>query len=518
MFAAFRHLRRLMMIARTLARHDALFILDRLGPQPRAVRLALAALGTVTIKADQGGVPGERLARALQTLGPTFIKLGQALATRPDLVGVETAKALSALQDRLPPFPAVDARRVIEQELRTPLGDCFRIFDDRAVAAASIAQVHFAETADGRAVAVKVLRPGIEEAFAHDLATFRWAALKLERHQPALRRLRPRDVVETFAETVAMELDLRYEGAAAAQLKENMTVVSGFDVPEVIWPLTGRRVLTLERVAGIPLGHRDALLAAGLDLKALAGEVVRAFLRQALYDGFFHADLHQGNLFATTDGRVVAVDFGIMGRLDPSTRRVFAEILYGFLTRDYERVADAHFRAGYVPADQSKAKFAQALRAIGDPIAHRPLKEISLADLLGQLLATTETFAMQTQPQLLLLQKTMVMVEGVAYSLDPDVNMWSLSAPVLEGWIADNLSPLTRLRDVGVSLQQLAQRLPEAVDALDRCLNTLSTEQAQAQTPPPPSAARDRAAPFLWAAVGGLVAALAVLALWGDVS
>ena len=496
-----------MAIARTLARHDALFIFDRIDPKPRVMRLGLSLLAATTPVRDKGGVPGERLARALQALGPTFIKLGQALATRPDLVGVETAQALTTLQDRLPPFPSEEARQVIEADLRAPMDRLFRRFEDTAVAAASIAQVHFAETVGGQAVAVKVLRPGIEDAFARDLATFRWAAQKLERYQPAMRRLRPKDVVDTFAETVAMELDMRFEAAAAAQLKENMADQPGFGVPAVIWPLTSRRVLTLERVTGIPLGNRQALLDAGLDLKALAGEVVRAFLHQALYDGFFHADLHQGNLFATLDGKVVAVDFGIMGRLDPTTREVFAEILYGFLTRNYERVADVHFRAGYVPADQSRAKFAQAMRAIGDPIAHRPLKEISLADLLGQLLATTATFAMQTQPQLLLLQKTMVMVEGVAYSLDEDVNMWALSAPVIEGWISAHMSPLHRLRTAGETLQQLARRLPEAVAALDDYLNALKNPPAS--PPPPPS----RTAPFLWALAGGLLAALAVTAM-----
>lgn len=509
MFAAVRHACRLMAIARTLAHHDALFIFDRIEPKPRIMRLGLGLFKATTPVRDTGTVPGERLARALHALGPTFIKLGQALATRPDLVGVETAQALTTLQDRLPPFPSHEARRVIEGELHAPMDQLFRHFDDAAVAAASIAQVHFAETAQGHAVAVKVLRPGIEDAFASDLATFRWAALKLERYQPTMRRLRPKDVVDTFAETVAMELDMRFEAAAAAQLKETMATRPGFGVPAVIWPLTSRRVLVLERVTGIAMGNREALVGAGLDLKALAAEVVQAFLQQALYDGFFHADLHQGNLFATLDGKVVAVDFGIMGRLDPTTRQVFAEILYGFLTRDYERVADVHFRAGYVPAGQSKAKFAQAMRAVGDPIVHRPLKEISLAGLLGQLLATTETFAMQTQPQLLLLQKTMVMVEGVAYSLDEDVNMWALSAPVIEGWIAAHLSPLNRLRSAGETLQQLAQRLPEAMAALDDCLNNLKKPPAPVPAPVP------RASPFLWAAVGGLAAAVAVVALLG---
>ncbi len=468
MIRAARHSVRLIRVAFTLARHDALFPLELLGDLPWPVRIlkAVAKLRPATT-AEQIERPGARLARALQDLGPTFIKLGQGMATRPDFVGIEVAQDLANLQDKLPPFPGTEARAIIATEFGKPVEDLFVAFDDHAIAAASIAQVHFAVLKNGTKVAVKVLRPGVEQAFARDLESFRWAAGLLERARPDMKRLRPTDVIDTFAQSVALEMDLRYEAAAASELKENLADDPQFSVPAVIWPVTARRILTLERVEGIALNDHAALVAANLDLPATAQVIVQSFLKQALFDGFFHADLHQGNLFAAPDGRIIAVDFGIMGRLDPETRRVFAEILYGFLRRDYNAVAAAHFRAGYVPPGQSQALFAQALRAIGEPITDSPVKEISLGGLLAQLLKTTETFAMQTQPQLLLLQKTMVMVEGVASKLDPDVNMWELSRPVIERWMRENLGPQARIKDGVTRIASLIERAPAFIDDLE---------------------------------------------------
>lgn len=469
MWDALRHSLRLLKIARTLARYDALFPLELLRDAPPALKLvrSLAAMAAPRGAGQDHRRPGERLAEALTDLGPTFIKFGQALATRPDLVGESVAMDLAGLQDRLPPFPSAEAHRTIREELGHDTAGLFAEFDDAPVAAASIAQVHFAVTQDGRKVAVKILRPGVEQRFERDLATFRWLADIIERAQPAVRRLRPRAVVDTLAQTVAMEMDLRYEAAAASELNEDMASNPFFDVPEILWPFTARRVLTLERVDGISLSDRAALIEAGVEVRALAAHVVQAFLEQALFNGFFHADLHQGNLFATPEGVVVAVDFGIMGRLDRKTRRVFAKILYGFLQQDYEGVAEAHFEAGYVPAAESREKFAQALRAIGEPIADKPLKDISLGTLLAQLLKTTETFAMQTQPQLLLLQKTMVMVEGVASHLDPDVNMWEASRPILERWIRTNLGAAARLAEARDFAASIPHRLPAMLEDLE---------------------------------------------------
>ena len=324
------------------------------------------------------------------------------------------------------------------RELGVPIHQLFSHFEDRALAAASIAQVHRATTSEGRDVAVEVLRPGVEAAFAVDTELFFWLAGLAERAQPSWRRLRLLEIAATFAETVAREMDLRFEAAAASELRENLAGDEGFLVPDVDWQRTARRVMTLEHIEGIPIDEREALMAAGHSVDAVLEKAARAFFNMIFRDGFFHADLHPGNLFVNRDGDIVAVDFGIMGRLDSDTRRYLAEMLLGFLTGDYGRVARVHFEAGYVPADQSLANFTQACRSIGEPIMGRPLNEISLAHLLAQLFQVTETFAMETQPQLLLLQKTMLLAEGVGRSLNPELNIWSLTRPLIEEWVADH--------------------------------------------------------------------------------
>jgi len=437
-----RHSFRFLMVARALARHNALFWVRDIGPAPRPLKLAIAVSSRLVLR--KPGLPkdkGERLAAALRSLGPAYIKLGQMLATRPDLTGTDLAEGLRALQDKLPPFPAEEARRLIAEELEQPLEQVFSRFEDEAVAAASIAQVHKAETVEGTTVAVKVLRPGIEARFRRDLEAFKWAARFAERAIPAARRLRPVAVVDTVAQSVAQELDLRLEAASASELAEGVAGEAGYRVPEIDWERTTKRVLTLEWVEGIPLWDVEALDAAGYDRARLAGVVVRAFLLQAMRDGFFHADLHQGNLFVDAEGTVVALDFGIMGRLDVLSRRYLAEILYGFQQRDYLRVARWHFSAGYVGPEHSVEQFALAMRAIAEPIFGRPARDISAGRLLGQLFATTEAFGMETQPQLLLLQRSMVMVEGLALNLDPEANMWTLSRPVIAEWMREQLAP-----------------------------------------------------------------------------
>ena len=465
MLRAVRHIRRLIGIARTLARHDALFPLDMLeAPSPA---IALVKLLAGRIRPQPGKRPGERLAAALHDLGPSFIKLGQALSVRADLVGDDMANDLGELRDRLPAFSGAEARATIAAELGKPLDALFESFEDNPVAAASIAQVHFAVTAGddeaGDDVAVKVLRPDIEAAFQRDLDLFFWLARLAERAEPKLRRLRPVDVVQTLHDSVAIEMDLRLEAAAASELAENFAEDDTFRVPAVDWSRTARRVLTLERVSGIPIGDREALMAAGHDLSAIGASVIETFLKQALRDGFFHADMHQGNLFVAEDGKLIAVDFGIMGRLDQQTRLFLAEMLMAFLTGDYRRAAEVHFEAGYVPANKSIDAFAQACRSIGEPILDKPVSEISIGRLLAQLFQVTETFAMQTQPQLLLLQKTMVTAEGVARGLDPEINFWVVARPTIEAWIKDNLGPEARLRDAAGGASCLVRRLPGLV-------------------------------------------------------
>jgi ubiquinone biosynthesis protein len=418
--------------ARILARHDALVPREYLEGLPLFLRVARRVLGTRE-RNDATTPPGVRLAQALESLGPAYIKLGQALATRPDLIGSETAHALETLQDRLPPFPTDEAKKQIEASLLKPIDALFASFGE-PVAAASIAQVHIADTTDdpSRKVAVKVLRPGIAQEFAKDLSAFAFAARVAERHSGEARRLRLRDVVNTLAASVAIELDLRMEGAAASELAQDTKNDREFRVPAIDWNRTSDRVLTSEWIDGTPIRDPKELSAAGHDPKHIAVIVVQSFLTQALRDGFFHADLHPGNLFVDSEGRLVAVDFGIMGRLDPEMRRFLAETLAGFLARDYMRVAKVHYDAGFVPPSHPLETFAQALRAVGEPIFGRTARDVSMAKLLAQLFDTTYRFDMQAQPQLVLLQKTMVVVEGVARSLDPNFDIWASSRPVVE--------------------------------------------------------------------------------------
>lgn len=464
---------RLFRLGWTLSRHDALFLADREGV-PALIRLPMRWGTWIVRRRGLPARPGERLALALTVLGPTFVKFGQALSVRPDLVGGDLARDLGSLRDRLPPFPAAAARATIEAELGQPLTALFAAFDDVSVAAASIAQVHFATTSDGRDVAVKVLRPGVEAAFRRDLALFAWIAGWAEQ-VAELRRLRPMAVVQTLRDAVTMELDLRLEASAAAELKENFAGDPELHVPGIDWPRTARRVLTMERIGGVPVGNVAALEGAGIDRTKVAAAVITTFLKQAMRDGFFHADLHHGNLFVAADGTLQAVDFGIMGRLDLPTRRFMAEMLHAFVVGDWRKVAEVHFAAGYVPATKSLEAFAQAARSIGEPIRGKPVEEISLGRLLAQLFEITETFDMPTQPQLLLLQKTMVTAEGVARTLDPAINFWEVARPVLEEWLAANLGPAARLEDAIVDGVRLLRRLPDTLAAMQSAATRLAT-------------------------------------------
>ncbi len=468
---ALRNIGRLLRIAWILGRYDALFLLS----DHRLVPAVTLAAGLAPRKRGLGR-PGQRLAAALQALGPTFVKFGQALSTRPDLVGEDIAADLSDLQDRLPPFSARDARAIVETEFGRPVDALFRSFDDEPVAAASIAQVHLAVTASGEPVAVKILRPGVERAVESHLELFYWLAELAEQALPAWRRLRPVDAIGTLAESVRMEMDLRFEAAAAAELGRNFADDPDFIVPAVDWERTGRRVMTLARVEGAPIDEREALIAAGHDPEDVSSKAAKAFFLQVFRDGFFHADLHPGNLMVQPDGAVAAVDFGIMGRLDRHTRRYLAEMLLGFLAGDYERIADVHFEAGYVSRDKSKAAFVQALRAIGEPILGKPLNEISMARLLAQLFRTTEAFEMETQPQLLLLQKTMLMAEGLSRRLTPDRNMWVFARPLIEDWARENLGPAALLRSAFAETLETIHRLPRLATRAERVLERLERD------------------------------------------
>ncbi|MEQ1952065.1 2-polyprenylphenol 6-hydroxylase [Mesorhizobium sp. CN2-181] len=415
----------------------------------------------------------ERLAGAVSRLGPSYVKLGQFLATRPDVVGNDIALDLAKLQDRMATFPTAQAVDAIEGSLGRPVSDLFASFGE-PVAAASIAQVHPAEVmrdGDVRKVAVKVIRPGVRRAFFHDLESYFLAARLQERFIPSSRRLRPVEVTQTLAQTTKIEMDLRLEAAALSEIGENTRDDPGFRVPQVDWERTGRDVVTMEWIDGIKMNDIDGLRAAGHDLKAIAAHLVQSFLRHTLRDGFFHADMHPGNLFVEADGTIVAVDLGISGRLGKKERHFLAEILFGFITRDYVRVAEVHFEAGYVPRQHNVASFAQAIRAIGEPIHGQPAETISMAKLLTLLFEVTELFDMATRPELVLLQKTMVVVEGVARTLDPAFNMWKTSEPVVAQWIRHNLGPrglLTDARDGVNALLSLARQAPDLAARTER--------------------------------------------------
>jgi ubiquinone biosynthesis protein len=399
------------------------------------------------------------LPAAISRLGPSYVKLGQFLATRPDVVGVDVARRLEALQDHMAPFGQEEAVKVIEAAFNRKVDEIFVDFGP-PVAAASIAQVHRARVRDKlgeRDVAVKVLRPGIERRFRRDLSDMYYAAGIGEHWFPDTKRLKSVEVIDILARTVKMEMDFRLEAAAASEFAENTEKENDFRVPRVDWDRTEKEVLTAEWIDGISLSDTEALAASGFDLTDLGRTVIQSFLRHAVRDGFFHADMHQGNLFVDREGRLTAVDFGIMGRLGLKERRFLAEIIYGFVTRNYQRVAEVHFEAGYVPAYHKVEDFAQAIRAIGEPIHARTADEISMARVLTLLFEITALFDMTTRTELVMLQKTMVVVEGVARRLDPKLDMWSTAEPVVGGWLRENLGPIGRIGDAKRGIDALAQ-------------------------------------------------------------
>ncbi len=474
MIAALSHLSRLARTGYVFAREGVFALIDtRTLPLPERTAIALARL----IERPSAKEGSGRLAAALTKLGPTYVKLGQFMATRPDVVGKKIATGLESLQDRMPPFPQSEAEAVITASFDRPVSAVYASLGP-AVAAASIAQVHKAEVdsnGERKTVAVKVLRPGIERRFNADLEAFFFAARKAEAMSLEAQRLRPVEAVATLARSVKIEMDFRLEAAAASEMAENIKDDADFRVPIVDWDRTAREVLTLEWIDGTPLNDRAGLEARGLDLPALGRNVIQSFLRHALRDGFFHADMHPGNLFVAADGKLVAVDFGIMGRLGPKERRFLAEILYGFITRDYMRTAQVHFDAGYVPRHHSVEDFAQAIRAIGEPIHNRTAEDISMAKLLMLLFEVTGLFDMRTRPELLLLQKTMVVVEGVARSFDPRLDMWTTADPVVREWIARHLGPAGMLEgavegagEIGRFLGQVPSLLNRAGTILDQ--------------------------------------------------
>ncbi|MEP1962648.1 2-polyprenylphenol 6-hydroxylase [Tateyamaria sp.] len=459
---------RLIRTGATLERTGAMNLVLDAFEAPPALRFVAKALGKpfqwLGYKGDPSMPPATR---ALTALGPAYIKFGQVLSTRPDVVGNELAVQLRVLQDKLPPFTIEEAKAEVERALGEPADTIFSEFSE-PVAAASIAQVHKARLADGGdTVAVKVLRPGIEKAFRKDVDAFYFAARIAAIFAPGARRLRPLEVIEHFDGVVQGELDLRLESSAAGEFAANTKDDAGFSLPQIRWEYSARRVMTLEWADGVPMGDNDAIDAAGHNRVDLSERVLKLFLMHALRDGYFHADMHQGNLKVAGNGDIIAYDFGIMGHIDEYTRRVYAEILFGFIRKDYKRVAEVHFEAGYVPANKDVDEFARALRAVGEPIFGMDASKISMGRLLNYLFEVTERFGMETRTELILLQRTMVVVEGVARSLNPNMNIWQVASPVVTDYIQKSIGPKAVVSDLYKTARVLTRfgpRLPALVE------------------------------------------------------
>ena len=427
-------------------------------------------------KIDDNLSAGTKLCNALQEMGTTFIKLGQFLATRPDIIGEDISKKLEKLQDKLPPFDISNAKNILREELGNENFNQIKNFSE-PVAAASIAQVHFATINDSnqdKEVAIKILRPNIEKIFNEELDALMLLAYITESFIKKTKRLKLVEIVQLLREITNVEMDLRFEAAAANELSENTKNDMGFKVPKIYWNQTSKRILCLDRINGISIREVENLKSSNVDVKKLAKDIIQHFLKHAVRDGFFHADMHQGNLFVTKNGDIAAVDFGIMGRLDKNNRKYLAEILYGFIKRDYKKVAEVHYLAGLVSKDVSKDDFAQALRSIGEPIFGQPAKNISGGKLLAQLFDITEKFNMQTQIQLLLLQKTMVVVEGVSRKLDPNTNIWNVSRPILEDWLKEHKDPINKASELVNEASEVFKRLPDLPIIMDRANDVMT--------------------------------------------
>ena len=462
----------LIKIGRALARSNSLSVFEEFYKPPLSIKILMRIFSLTTFNKDsENKSPGERLKNSFLTLGPAFIKLGQFLATRPDIVGQEFSQELQKLQDQMPAFDISQSKDALRKELGEEKYQQITYLS-KPIAAASIAQVHFAKIINNEKkeidVAIKILRPNIEKIFHKELDALRFLASIIEFSVKKSRRLKLVKIIDLLKEITSIEMDLRYEAAAASELKKNTNLDEGFKVPSIFWDFTGQRVLTIEKVEGISIKDKELLIKNKIDLKKISRLLIQNFLRQAVGDGFFHGDMHQGNLFVDKNENIVPVDFGIMGRLDLANRKYLAEILYGFINRDYEKVAKVHFIAGLIPNTESIDNFTQALRTIGEPIFGQSARNISAGKLLARLFEVTEKFNMATQPQLLLLQKTMVVVEGVARSLDEDANIWEISKPVLQGWLNNEIGPKNRIDKILRTTTELLDKLPELPEMINR--------------------------------------------------
>ncbi len=475
-------------ISRKLAKSDVLDIVSKFNEPPKIIKIFFKILSFSFFNKNSHNSlshkEGERLSESLQSMGTTFIKLGQFLATRPDIIGEELSKQLESLQDRLPPFSQLEAKEIIKDDLGLESFNSI-INLSEPVAAASIAQVHKAQINDNgtiKDVAIKILRPNIKKIFNEEIDALMLFAFIVESFIKKTKRLKLVEVVFLLKEITNLEMDLRFEASAANEYAENTKNDAGFKVPQIYWNFTSENVMTLDWIDGISIRETENLKKQNIDTKKIASDIIQHFLRHAVRDGFFHADMHQGNIFIDQDGQIVPIDFGIMGRLDKLSKRFLAEILFGFIQRDYKKVAEVHLVAGLVPKNVPVDDLAQALRSIGEPIFGQSVKDISGGKLLKQLFDVTEKFNMQTQPQLLMLQKTMVVVEGVARKLNPDTNIWITSKPVLEKWLKETKDPINTINDTLKNTSEVLKRLPEFPEIMDKA-NQALTFLASGQIP-----------------------------------
>ena len=476
-----RQLGRLLRITRVFVRHD----LDEFVTAIHLFRpyRLLLRLAPWRLFARRNVPRGVRLREALEELGPVFVKFGQMLSTRPDLLPEDIASELAKLQDRVPPFSAEASVRLIEQALGGKLETWFSEFNREPIASASVAQVHIARLHDGAEVAVKVLRPGIETVIERDLELLYLLARLALRYAPPARRFRPVEVVDEFSKTIHDELDLRVESANASRLRANFEGSTLLHVPKVYWDLTRRTVMVLERIHGIPIGNIEGLRATGIDMRMLAHNGVEIFFTQAFRDGFFHADMHPGNIFVSPEGQYRAVDFGIMGTLGEKDKRYLAENFLAFFNRDYHAVADSHLRAGWVAPGTNLVEFEAAIRTVCEPVFARPIKEISFGRFLLHLFQTARRFNMEVQPQLVLLQKTLFNIEGLGRRLYPDLDLWETAKPYLERWMSEHMGPRAFLKSLRREFPKWWAMLPEIPslvhESLRRAGQTDAAQEAQ---------------------------------------
>jgi ubiquinone biosynthesis protein len=413
----------------------------------------------------------ERLRMALESLGPIFVKFGQMLSTRRDLIPNDIADELAKLQDQVPPFPSSQAMAILEATYQKKLGEVFRSFDEKPIASASVAQVHFAVLPDGREVAVKILRPGIEHVIGHDLALLDVCAGLMERLWADGKRLRPKAVVAEFEKYLHDELDLMREASCASQLKRNFAKSSLLLVPEMYWDWCDTNVIVMERMHGIPISQMDALRAANINISKLASDGVEIFYTQVFRDGFFHADMHPGNIQVAADGRYIALDFGIMGTLNDTDKNYLAQNFIAFFNRDYKRVAEVHIESGWVPAETRVDELEAAIRAVCEPIFDRPLRDVSFGKVLLRLFQTSRRFGVEIQPQLVLLQKTLLNIEGLGLQLDPELDLWKTAKPWLERWMSEQIGWRGFVKSLKAEAPRYATLLPQIPRLLHQRLN-----------------------------------------------